>query len=147
MWLQWSQRLQTSSVAKRSRGGRKLRRTEALALVLGYFWSSWDHYYRLSGSGVKYFKDLFLHRWVRRPCLYCVVWTIRTRSTILRGPLYKVGFILSSNFGEYVWIGRRTIQARVISLLLAHLWAFCSGAFGSSELKHILKLMILIAEK
>ena len=59
MWLQWPQRPQTSSVAKRSRSGRKLCGTEAFALVLGYFWSSWDHFYRLSGSGVKYFKDLF----------------------------------------------------------------------------------------
>ena len=59
MWLQWSQRPQTSSVAVRSRGGRNLYRIEALDLVLAYVWSSWDHYYRLSGSGVKYFKDLF----------------------------------------------------------------------------------------
>ena len=59
MWLQWSQRQQTSSVTKRWRGGRKLCGTGALALVLGYLRSSWDHYYRLSGSGVKYFEDLF----------------------------------------------------------------------------------------
>ena len=44
---------QTNSVAVKSRGGRKLCGTEALALVLGYFWSSLDHYYRFSGSGVK----------------------------------------------------------------------------------------------
>ena len=59
MWLQWSLRSQTSSVAERARGGHKLCGTEALALVLGYLWSSWDDYYRLSGSGAKYFKDLF----------------------------------------------------------------------------------------
>ena len=62
MWLQWLQRPQTSSVTERLRGGRKLCGTEALALVLGYFLSSWDHCYRLSGSGVKYFKDLVLQR-------------------------------------------------------------------------------------
>ena len=59
LWLQRSQRPQTSSVAERSPGGRKLCGTEALALVLGCLWSSWDHFYRLSGSGVKYFKDIF----------------------------------------------------------------------------------------
>ena len=146
MWLQWSQRPQTSSVAERSRGGRKLCGTEALALVLGYFWSSLDHYYRLSGSGVKYFKDLFLHRWVWRLSLYGGL-NYSNTSNYLEGSPIKVGFILSSTFREYVWIGRRTIHARVISLLLAHLWAFCSGAFCSSELKHILKMMILIAKK
>ena len=60
MWLEWSQKPQTSSVAERSRGDRKLRGTEALVLVLGYLRSNWDHYYRLSGTGVKYFEDLFL---------------------------------------------------------------------------------------
>ena len=59
MWLQWSQRPQTSSVAKKSRGGRKLCGTEALAWVLDFLRSRWDRYYRLSGSGVKYFKDYF----------------------------------------------------------------------------------------
>ena len=59
MWLQWSLRPHSSSVAKMSRGGCKLNGTEALALVLGYLRSSWDHYYRLSGSVLKYFKDLF----------------------------------------------------------------------------------------
>ena len=59
MWLQWSQRPQTSSVAERSHGGHKLWETEALALVLGYLRSRWDHYYRLIGSGVKYFEYLF----------------------------------------------------------------------------------------
>ena len=60
MWLQWSQRPQTNSVAERSHGGRKLCGTEALALVLGYLMSTWDqHSNRLLGSGVKYLKDLF----------------------------------------------------------------------------------------
>ena len=59
MWFQWSQRPQTSSVAERSRGARRLCGTEALALVLGYLRSSWGHCYRLSGSGVKYFEYLF----------------------------------------------------------------------------------------
>ena len=57
MWLLWWQRQQTSSVAEKSRGGRKLCGTEALALVLGYLRSRGDHYYWL--SGVEYFKDLF----------------------------------------------------------------------------------------
>ena len=33
--------------------------SSVLALVLVYLRSSCDHYYRLSGSGVKYFEDLF----------------------------------------------------------------------------------------
>ena len=59
MWLQLSQRPHSISVVKMSRGGRKLYGTEALALVLGYLRSSWDHYYRLLGSRLKYLKDLF----------------------------------------------------------------------------------------
>ena len=102
MWLHWSLRPQTSSVAKRLRGGRKLCGTEALALVLGYLRSRWDHYYSLSGSGVKYFKNLsYKDECGGHVCI--VTWTIRTRSTIMMSPHIKFGPscpVLSENMFE-----------------------------------------------
>ena len=55
----WLQRPQTNSVAKRSHCGCRLCETEALALVLSYLRSTWDHYYRLSWSGVNILKIFF----------------------------------------------------------------------------------------
>ena len=101
MRLQWSQRPHSISVAKMLHGGRKLYGTEALSLVLGYLRSSWDHHYMLLGSRVKYLKDIFyIDECSGHVCI--VTRPIRTRSTILRGPHMKFGFILSSTFRKYV---------------------------------------------